>query len=128
MKKLTKDFFIELIGNITVDFDINSNANMEMKFIPKISRPTIVDFYSETCNPCRLMMPVVEDLEKEFGEKIDFYKVDVDESYEVADYFNIVGLPTIILFHPEKERIQLAGLRTKEKLRGNIKKYFGFGE
>ena len=58
---------------------------------------TIIDFYSNTCGPCRKMMPILEDLEKEFTN-LSFYKVNAVENPELVKKFEVSGLPTIIIY------------------------------
>lgn len=115
MKKLNSEEFRTIIGDID---------SISFKFEGK--KPIIVEFYSENCQPCRQMIPIIEYAEYIFENKVDFYKIDADENWELGSFFNIVGLPTLVLFSPDKERIQLAGLRTKDKLVGNISKFYGF--
>jgi len=115
MKKINSDDFRNIVGDIdTIAFKFKGN------------KPIIVDFYSENCQPCRQMLPIIENVENIFEGKVDFYKIDADDNWNIADFFNIVGLPTLVLFHPEKERLQLAGLRTKDKMIGNIIKFYEF--
>jgi thioredoxin len=115
MKKINSEDFRNIVGDIdTLVFKFRGN------------KPIIVDFYSETCKPCQQMMPIIEDVEKMFGDRVEFYKIDADDNWELANFFNVVGLPTLVMFHVEKERMQLAGLRTKDKLIGNINKFYEF--
>ena len=64
-------------------------------------RPVIIDFYATWCGPCKMMAPVLEELAREYGEKIDFYKIDVDKEKELAAVFGIQSIPTF-LFIPVK--------------------------
>jgi thioredoxin 1 len=87
---------------------------------------TIIDFFSENCNPCMKMMPIVEEVETIFTD-IDFYKIDVDEFSEIAEEYGVVGLPTLVFMIPGQKNINLAGLRSKDKLISNIQKIFNIG-
>lgn len=93
------------------------------KLVFKPRKPVVIDFYSESCLPCRQMMPILEELSIKYSDVYDFYKINIDDGYEIADFFNMVGLPTIMLIKGQK-KIQLAGVRTKEKLENFMLKFF----
>ena len=61
----------------------------------------VLDFYSNTCGPCRKMMPVLEELEKEFTD-VKFYKVNAVENPKLTEELKVCGLPTIIVLDNEK--------------------------
>lgn len=79
-----------------IDYDKHPN-----EWVFEGSRPVVIDFYATWCGPCQMMAPVVEQLAKEYHEKIDFYKVDVDKEQELATLFGIESIPTF-LFIPLK--------------------------
>lgn len=60
--------------------------------------PVLVDFYADWCGPCKMMAPVVEELAKEYEGRAKFVKINVDESPETRDKYNIMSIPTFILF------------------------------
>ena len=84
------------------------------------SKPAIVDFYASWCGPCRAISPVLEELAKEYGDKIVIYKVDVDASREIAQAFGIRSIPAV-LFIPMKGEAQMTvGGRSKEDFKKQI--------
>lgn len=65
------------------------------------SRPAVIDFYAEWCGPCKMLAPVLDDVAEEYKDKIDVYKVNVEDEEELAAKFGIRGVPSI-LFIPMK--------------------------
>ena len=68
------------------------------EIISKSHKPVLVDFWAPWCAPCRMLMPILEELEKTYGDDIEIVKVNVDEAPEVASFYGILGLPTVLIF------------------------------
>lgn len=62
------------------------------------NKPALVDFWAEWCGPCKMLSPVVDSVSEQFSDKVDFYKVNVDEEEELAREYGIMSIPTLILF------------------------------
>lgn len=60
--------------------------------------PVLVDFYADWCGPCKMMSPVVEELAKEYDGRVKIVKINVDNSPETAGKYNVMSIPTFILF------------------------------
>ena len=83
----------------------------------------IVDFFANWCGPCKMLAPIFEELEEEMKEKVKFFKVDIDESGELATKFNVFSIPTMIIFKDGKEVSTEVGFLPKEKIKMNLEKY-----
>ena len=74
-----------------------NDGNFE-EVVVKSDKPVVVDFWAEWCGPCRMIAPIIEDLAKEYSEKIVVAKCDVDSSPTVAAKFGIRNIPTVLFF------------------------------
>ena len=79
-------------------------------------KPVLVDFYADWCGPCNAMSPVIEELAKELEGKAKVGKINVDENSDIAVEYNVMSIPTLIIFKNGKEEKRLVGLRDKEEL------------
>lgn len=78
--------------------------------------PVLVDFYADWCGPCKMVAPVLQELEAEYGDKIKIVKVNVDKETELAQQFRVVTIPTMMVFENGEIRDSFIGYRTKEEL------------
>ncbi|MGYP002515397770 len=78
--------------------------------------PVLVDFFAEWCSPCRQMLPVLEDVSKELGDKLKVVKMNIDESPETPTNFGVRGIPTLIMFKNGQAVATHSGAMTKSKL------------
>ena len=81
--------------------EIHSAAEFE-KEITNHKGYALVDFWATWCQPCRMMAPVLESAEKQLGSQINFAKVDVDEQQQLAAEFDIMSIPTLVVFKDGK--------------------------
>lgn len=111
MEHLTKETFLEKV------FDYEKKN--EWKF--NGDKPCIIDFYADWCGPCKMVAPILEELEEEYKGKLDIYKVDTEEEQELAAVFGIRSIPSI-LFVPKDDKPQMAvGALPKEAFKDAIK-------
>ena|SRR5665647_1483070 len=83
----------------------------------------VVDFWAPWCGPCKMLAPVMEQLDKEYGGKIKFVKVDVDKNPEISSKYNISSIPTIMVFKNKIVEDKLVGFSPKKVLEDKLKKY-----
>ena len=78
-----------------------SHAVTDEKFeaeVLKADLPVLVDFWAPWCGPCKAMNPILEELEQEMGSKVKFVKINVDENGVTPEKFNVLSIPTFIVF------------------------------
>ena len=80
------------------------------------SVPVLVDFFATWCGPCKMMAPVLDEVSQEVGNKEAVYKVDVDQEMALAQQFNIMSVPTMIVFKGGKPVQQFVGMQPKQTI------------
>lgn len=96
------------------------NVN-EKEFYNEIKEgKTLVDFYANWCGPCKMLSPIIHELSEEITD-IKFLKVDIDEASELAEKYDVMSIPTIILFENGVEVKKNIGLISKSELEKFIK-------
>ena len=86
----------------------------------KESNVILVDFWAEWCAPCRMIAPILEELDEEYAGKIVFAKLDVSQNKETASKFKISAIPTILLFKDGEQVNSIIGAVPKERIKGLI--------
>lgn len=84
--------------------------------IKKATLSVLVDFYADWCGPCKMLAPVIEEIAKEYEGKLIVGKVDVDASQATAQKFNVMSIPTLILFKNGQPVKQMVGYQGKEAI------------
>lgn len=82
----------------------------------------VVDFWADWCMPCKLMMPVLNELANDKQHSLKVYKVNVDQQRSLAERFRIRSIPSLIIFKNGKEVKRLVGVKTKDQILNEIKK------
>ena len=76
----------------------------------------LVDFYADWCGPCRMMSPVIDDIAKELDGKVKVGKVNVDSNQELAIKYDVMSIPTIMVFENGKTIKTFVGITDKQEL------------
>lgn len=77
---------------------------------------TLVDFWAEWCGPCRMQLPILEEVSEEISEKATVGKINVDHELELAQRFGVQSIPTLILFKDGEIIDKMVGVQAKETL------------
>lgn len=85
-------------------------------------QPVMVDFFASWCGPCKIMLPIVEELAEEMEKEIKIVKVNIEEEEGLASDYGVMSIPTFLFFKNGKVVDQAGGVMSKEKLVSIIKK------
>lgn len=123
-KKMSK---VEFLNEQTFKEKVfNYEANKEWKFEGEI--PCLIDFYADWCNPCKMVAPILEELQQEYEGKINIYKIDTEAERNLAAMFGIQSIPSL-LFVPKEGQPQMAqGALPKETFKKAFADVFGIKE
>jgi len=96
---------MKAVTDATFDTDVLKNA-----------KPVLVDYWAEWCGPCRQVAPVLEEIAKEYGSKIDIVKLNVDENPRVTQTYGIMNIPTLTVFKDGQVVKEIVGAKPKSAL------------
>ncbi len=83
----------------------------------------MVDFWAVWCGPCRMIAPSIEELAKEYGDRIKVAKLNTDENPDIASKYKIMGIPTVMFFKNSEKLDQVVGAVPKPQLKDKIESY-----
>ena len=105
-----------LINVTAADFEQHVISASHEKFV-------LVDFWADWCNPCKMLMPILEKLAEEMGDKILLVKVNADEEQELANKYSVRSLPTVQLFHKGELLDQFSGALPETQIRAFLERH-----
>ncbi|GLZ54938.1 MULTISPECIES: thioredoxin [Actinomycetospora] len=83
-------------------------------------KPVVVDFWATWCGPCKMVAPVLEEIAQEHGDKITVAKLDIDQNQATARDYQVMSIPTMIVFQGGKPVKQIVGAKPKAALLNDL--------
>lgn len=92
-----------------------SDSDFEEKVLGS-NLPVMLDMWAPWCGPCRMVAPIVEELSEEYGDKVSFFKLNIDENPETAARFGVTSIPTMLFFKDGEELAEkrMVGAESKD--------------
>ena len=100
-----------------------NSKNFEEEVL-KSELPIIVDFSATWCGPCKMISPIVDDISNDLSGKVKVAKIDIDESMDIAIKYNVMSVPTLILFKGGQVIHQVSGAMPKKMLMAAFENHF----
>ena len=100
---------------------ILSNTDFDTKVLQS-KKPVLVDFFATWCGPCQMLAPLIDELSHQVGED-QIFKIDVDQSPEIAGRYGVMSIPTLKVFKDGKVVEEAIGVRSKQDLLKMIEKH-----
>ena len=85
--------------------------------------PVLVDFWAEWCGPCKMVAPVLDEIVEEQDGKLRLGKVNIDDNMELARRFDVMSIPTMILFQDSEPKLRIVGAKGKGQLLQELHPY-----
>lgn len=100
---------------------ITLNKNNFDEEVTKSDKTVLIDFWASWCGPCRMMSPVIDEIAEEMGDSIKVGKINIDEERDLALQYDVMSIPTFIVFKNGKEVNRSVGVQDKEEIKGMLK-------
>jgi thioredoxin 1 len=95
----------------------------DYKGIVEGNKVVVADFFANWCGPCKMLLPVIDDLSKDLGDKVEIVKIDVDKFPELAEANNIMSVPSLLFFKDGKLEEMTKGFKPKEDIKKILSQY-----
>ena len=99
-----------------------TTANFEQEVL-QADKPVLIDLWAEWCGPCKILSPIVEEIAKEYEGKVKVGKINVDENPDITRKYDVVSIPTLILFKNGQVASHMVGVQPKNFITSEINKH-----
>ncbi len=82
--------------------------------------PVLVDFWAPWCRPCLMIAPILDELAEEYSGRASIARLDVDQNPKIASRYNIMSIPTLLIFKKGEPTSQIVGFRPKDELKQTL--------
>lgn len=96
-----------------------TTENFEEEVI-KSDKPVLIDFYADWCGPCKMQSPIIDALAEEYGDKVKVGKVNIDENMALAERYQVMSIPTLLIIKNGNIAKQFVGLTDKNLIVENL--------
>ncbi|OIO45587.1 MAG: thioredoxin [Parcubacteria group bacterium CG1_02_37_51] len=96
-----------------------TDQNFEEEVL-KAEQPVFVDFYASWCGPCKMMEPIIDELADEYKDKIKIVKLNVDENQVTAQKYQVMSIPTMLIYQKGEVMDQMVGFQEKSALKNKF--------
>jgi thioredoxin 1 len=104
-------------------YEVLDNTFEEKVIQASHTKPVLVDFWADWCNPCKMLSPIVEEIATENADKLTLAKIETEEAPETTEQYNVMSIPTLILFKDGQMVKQLIGYMPKERIMSQLAQY-----
>jgi len=95
---------------------VNLSSNTFDETVISADKPVVVDFWAEWCGPCKQIAPILQEIATEHGDDVTIAKLNVDDNPELARRFNVMSIPTLLVFSGGEVSKRLVGAKSKGAL------------
>jgi thioredoxin 1 len=95
---------------------VNLSTSTFDETVSSADKPVVVDFWAEWCGPCKMIAPILGELSEEFADQLTIAKVNVDDNPDLAMRYNVMSIPTLLVFNGGEVQKRLVGAKGKSQL------------
>ena len=96
-----------------------TSENFESE-VMQSDKPVLLDFWASWCMPCKMLSPTIDEIAGEVEQRVEVGKVNVDEEPKLAQKFNVMSIPTLVIIKDGKVQSTSVGVRSKQEILGML--------
>ncbi len=102
---------------------VTLSDNTFTETIAAADKPILVDFWAEWCGPCKMLAPILDEVADEFADRLTIAKLNVDDNPAMAQQFNVMSIPTLLVFKNGEQVKQIVGAKGKAELLNDLSEF-----